>query len=131
MIRTTSRLVLTLARRLRALLPLAILQLSSGLLRAAQPATSVWSFSDLDGDLRPDSIGSKASAPDRLGYVYTVEFSMSAGKTSFPIQIHSQDAGGLHIAQRDVDGDHDLDLVVTGGSRQPLGVWVNDGNGGC
>jgi hypothetical protein len=38
--------------------------------------------------------------------------------------------GGLHISARDVDGDHDLDLVITSTfGREPVGVWINDGHG--
>jgi hypothetical protein len=30
-----------------------------------------------------------------------------------------------------VDGDHDLDIIVTSGfARQPVAVWINDGRGG-
>ena len=31
---------------------------------------------------------------------------------------------------RDIDGDHDLDLIVTNSySNRPIGVWINDGHG--
>jgi hypothetical protein len=37
---------------------------------------------------------------------------------------------GLHLTPRDVDGDHKLDIVATVGfARQPVAVWINDGQG--
>lgn len=94
-------------------------------------AGGVWSFSDLDGDFRPDQVRYTSNGSDLQGYRYTVEFEMSAGHTSAPIAIHAEDAWGLRIVPRDVDGDHDLDLVVTSGAYQhPVDVWINDGRGG-
>lgn len=44
--------------------------------------------------------------------------------------VDSQAPGGLHVAAMDVDGDHDLDLIITTEfSRRPVGVWINDGHG--
>src|SRR4029077_15302628 len=71
------------------------------------------------------------------GYVYWLEFDLSsrrAGETAhqvpgFPLAASSM--FGLHLTPRDVDGDHDLDIVVTiGFARQPVAVWINDGQGG-
>src|SRR5437773_579501 len=42
-----------------------------------------------------------------------------------------QSFSGFHLSPRDVDGDHDLDIVVTAGIlRQPVAIWINDGQGG-
>jgi hypothetical protein len=112
---------------------------SQGFASAAEPesapvtqqSNSVWSFTDLDGDLQPDLVRSTPDGSDRTGYRFQVEFEMSAGRRSAPIPIHTSDAWGMQMAPRDVDGDHDLDLVVTGGAyRSPVGVWINDGRGG-
>jgi len=95
-----------------------------------QAVSSVWSFSDLDGDQQSDRVRSTAVGPDGLEYRYNIEFEMSTGRNTQPISILSGDAWGLQIASRDVDGDHDMDLVVTGGTpRRPLGIWTNDGDG--
>ena len=97
----------------------------------APPAPAVWSFTDLDGDLTPDRVRSTAVGADRQGYAYSVEFEMSAGRISTPIAVHAGNPWGLRIMPRDVDGDHDLDLVVTSGEfGEAVDVWINDGQGG-
>jgi len=35
----------------------------------------------------------------------------------------------LHLSPRDVDADHDIDLVITTLSGERVGVWLNDGRG--
>ena len=101
-----------------------------GFAQALPTLTSAWSFTDLDGDTQSDRVRSTAIGPDGLEYRYNIEFEMSTGRIHKPISILSGDAWGLQIASRDVDGDHDMDLVVTGGTpRHPLGVWTNDGDG--
>lgn len=98
---------------------------------ALAPDQTVRSFGDLDGDLRPDSIRYSLKGADHRGYSYLVEFDMSARQPSTPIAVHAADSWGLQIVARDVDGDHDLDLVVTSGSHgQAVDVWINDGQGG-
>lgn len=92
---------------------------------------SVHGFTDLDGDRLPDSIRYSLKGSDGVGFLYTVEFDMSARTHSASIGVHAGDAWGLQIVARDVDGDHDLDLVVTSGSHgQAVDVWLNDGRGG-
>jgi hypothetical protein len=92
--------------------------------------SSAWSFTDLDGDRQSDVVRSTAVGPEGLEYRYNIEFKMSTGRFSAPITVRSDDAWGVQVASRDVDGDHDMDLVVTGGApRHPLGVWTNDGEG--
>lgn len=89
------------------------------------------SFTDLDGDLRPDSIRYSLRGTEGRGYLYTVEFEMSAKRRSPAIGVHGDDAWGLQFVARDVDGDHDIDLVVTSGARgRAVDVWLNDGHGG-
>lgn len=89
------------------------------------------SFTDLDGDLHPDSIRYSLRGAEGRGYLYTVEFEMSAKRRSPAIGVHADDAWGLQFVARDVDGDHDLDLVVTSGSHgRAVDVWLNDGHGG-
>ncbi len=62
-------------------------------------------------------------------YRYRVDVHLSA-ETSTAFEVDSGAGGGLHISARDVDGDTDLDLVITSAfGREPVGVWLNDGRG--
>jgi hypothetical protein len=96
----------------------------------------VWAVADFDGDSRPDTAITKIEAQG-AGYVYWLELDLSTSRTGdsarqhpgFPVVASSM--FGLHLTPRDVDGDHDLDIVVTiGFARQPVAVWINDGQGG-
>lgn len=85
---------------------------------------------DLDGDHQLDVITVRAEENHRGRSLYNVDLQL-AGSTaahSFPVSARS---GGLRIMALDVDGDHDLDLVITARfSNEPIGVWINDGHGG-
>jgi hypothetical protein len=62
-------------------------------------------------------------------YRYRVDVHLSTG-LSTTFDVDSEAAGGLHITARDVDGDRDLDLVITSEfGREPIGIWINDGHG--
>jgi hypothetical protein len=95
-----------------------------------------WAVADFDGDSRPDMAITKMEVQGG-GYVYWLELDLStshAGDSTprapaFPFIASSM--FGLHLTPRDVDGDQDLDIVVTiGFARQPVAVWINDGQGG-
>jgi len=95
-----------------------------------------WAVADFDGDSRPDMAITKIEAQGG-GYVYWLELDLSTshGRDSaqqppaFPFIASSM--FGLHLTPRDVDGDQDMDIVVTiGFARQPVAVWINDGQGG-
>jgi len=69
------------------------------------------------------------------GVVYWLELDLSTSRKQY-----SPDASGfpatrfspfgLHLTPRDVDGDHNLDLVITIGVKpQPVAVWINNGRG--
>jgi hypothetical protein len=83
---------------------------------------------DFDGDSRRDRVfafpeGSSFSST----YIVTVRLSTQIASASFTVQ---SIPGGLQLAAQDVDGDCDLDLVIT--TRffgEHVGVWVNDGSG--
>jgi len=96
----------------------------------------VWAVADFDGDSRPDMAITKTEAQGG-GYVYWLELDLSTSRTGDSARQHpgfpavASSMFGLHLTPRDVDGDHDLDIVVTVGfERQPVAVWINDGQGG-
>jgi hypothetical protein len=86
-------------------------------------------IADLDGDGRPDlaTVTSKRWGPNAFRYQVELTLSSRIGPSSFCV---SAEAGGLRIVPRDVDGDGDLDLVITNArSFAPVGIWINDGHG--
>jgi hypothetical protein len=90
-----------------------------------------WMIADLDGDHRPDLANSIPAGVNVQGFQYRVEFQLSSGWASEAFTVSTSNHLGLNIIPRDVDGDHDLDLVITSGAlRQPVGIWLNDGKGG-
>jgi hypothetical protein len=95
-----------------------------------------WAVADFDGDSQPDLAITKMEAQG-AGYVYWLEFELSTKREADPARQRpglptlASSVFGLHLTPRDVDGDHDLDIVVTVGvARQPVAVWINDGQGG-
>lgn len=94
---------------------------------------AVWdqgaAIADLDGDGHPDLAIVRESGSNSKGFQYQVELHLTTrvGPNFFSV---SAEKGGLRIVPRDVDGDRDLDLVITGSwSHAPVGVWVNDSHG--
>jgi hypothetical protein len=87
-------------------------------------------IADLDGDGRPDFAIVRAEGWGSKGFQYRIELDLTTrvGLTSFSV---SAQRGGLRIIPRYVNGDWDLDLVITSAwSFTPVGVWINDGHGG-
>jgi hypothetical protein len=87
-------------------------------------------IADLDGDGRNDlaTVRSNIRGPKTFRYQVELALSSRKGVSSFSV---SAEEGGLRIVPRDVDGDGDLDLVITSArSLTPVGVWINDGHGG-
>jgi hypothetical protein len=92
-------------------------------------------MADFDGDSQPDVAVTRMETRG-AGYVYWLEVDLSTkSKDDSPRGEDGRFAVnfsifGLHLTPRDVDGDHDLDIVVTMGmNRQPIAVWINDGHG--
>jgi len=85
---------------------------------------------DFDGDSRTDIAYAKSRGLVNGVYHYQIQVLLSA-QPHATFEVESGNNGGsLHISARDVDGDRDLDLVITNGfNREPVGVWINDGHG--
>jgi hypothetical protein len=84
---------------------------------------------DLDGDRRTDVAVAQPQGLVNGAYRYRVDVQLSADPST-TFDVDSMTSGGLHISARDVDGDYDLDLVITSKfGREPVGVWINDGHG--
>jgi hypothetical protein len=93
-----------------------------------RPGTAA--IADLDGDQIPDVASGIRTGQTAKGYSYRVDLDFSANSEAKPFNVFSEDSTGLNIEAVDVDGDHDLDLLVSGRfSPQPIGIWLNDGRG--
>lgn len=92
-----------------------------------------WTVADFDGDGRPDVLTAR---PDLAGshFRHQIEIQLSSGTrrvVTFAVDGVQPGFAGIQVVARDVDGDHDVDLVFsTAVSHQPIGVWINDGAGG-
>ena len=87
-------------------------------------------IADLDGDGRPDLAVVREAGSTTDGLQYRIELHLTTRHTVSFLNVGAEQ-GGLRIVPRDVDGDRDLDLVITGAqSYQPVGIWLNDSTGG-
>jgi hypothetical protein len=92
------------------------------------PSVSGWVLADLNGDQQIDLASASSGLSDDGGYAQEVRVTLGGSQeTSF----HFQSRGAtVEISSRDVDGDHDGDLIVFEPlSNQPISVWLNDGAG--
>jgi hypothetical protein len=129
---TAKRVLSSAAARFVCLLCLACLGL------AAQTAPQGWhvahglnaaALADFNGDRHTDSATAELFGFAEGAYRYRVHVGLSGSQpTQFWVLSH---AAGLSISAQDIDGDHDLDLVITTRfGRERVGVWINDGKGG-
>ena len=87
-------------------------------------------IADLDGDHRLDVAVGSRSGNSLAGFLYRIDVSLTSSTQASSFTIFDLSATGFNIATQDLDGDHDLDLVVTSlPFRRPIGVWINDGTG--
>ncbi len=85
-------------------------------------------FADLDGDRIPDLAQVESQNPRSANSNYSIHVKLSAGVES-AIGV-SGPMGGLRVAARDVNGDDNLDLVVTSNLDSSfVEVFLNDGHG--
>jgi hypothetical protein len=92
------------------------------------PSVSGWVLADLNGDQQIDLASASSGLSEDGGYAQEVRVTLGASQeTSF----HFQSRGAtVELSSRDVDGDHDGDLIVFEPlSNQPISVWLNDGAG--
>ena len=92
------------------------------------PTVSGWVLADLNGDQNVDLATARSGRHDANGYTQEVSITLGAfQQTSF----HFLSPGAkIELSSRDVDGDQDRDLVILEPvSREPIGVWINDGAG--
>lgn len=86
---------------------------------------------DLDGDHIPDVASGINTGHTSAGYSYRVDFDLSSGAEPKSFGVLSDEPDGVNIEAIDVDGDQDLDIVITGRlSLRLIGVLINDGSGG-
>lgn len=92
------------------------------------PAVSGWVLADLNGDHNLDLATARSGIHDASGYAQEVRITLGAfQQTSFRFQ---SPGATVELSSRDLDGDQDRDLIVLEPvSREPIGVWINDGAG--
>src|SRR5262244_3535305 len=84
------------------------------LLELPDPLGSGWVLGDLDGDRETDIALSREVEENDSGYLYRVELKLSRSEASGSFTFENKDAVGLNMVAVDVDGDHNLDLVISG-----------------
>jgi hypothetical protein len=87
-------------------------------------------IADLDGDHKLDVAVGSRSGNSVAGFFYRIDIGLSGSAQSSSFTIFDRLATGLNVTMMDLDGDHDLDFVITSlPLRHPIGVWINDGTG--
>lgn len=101
---------------------------SSGEVSSGMTARGASAISDLDGDQRADLALAEPewapAGPNR----YRIDIRLTRGPAA-TFYVDASLSEGLRITARDIDGDDDLDLLVTTRFERLLGVWINDGHG--
>lgn len=94
------------------------------------PSGASWTIGDFDGDGLADLLTSSIETLGPSGYGHRIEIrSRSGAAIGASFQVFGS-TPGLTLLARDIDGDHDLDLIVANSySNRPIGVWINDGHG--
>ncbi len=86
-------------------------------------------YADLDGDHKPDLALVELQSQRSAETNYSIHVKLSAGPES-AIGVNAPLGGGLQVAARDVNGDDNLDLIVTSNlDGHFVEVLLNDGRG--
>jgi hypothetical protein len=96
--------------------------------RSSAMPVSRFIFADLDGDKQPDLalVETQSQHSSRTNYSIRLKFSQGA-ESAIPV---NGPVGGLRLVARDVNGDDNLDLVVTSNLDNGfVEVLLNDGSG--
>jgi hypothetical protein len=100
---------------------------TSARLHASEPG---WMLADLDGDHQPDVAQGRALGRTTDGYFYEVQLQLSSDASARSFFFFHNNALGLRITAHDIDGDDDVDLIISDRFfDQDIGVWLNDGRG--
>jgi len=89
-----------------------------------------FALADLNGDQELDLAEGLCLGPTKDGYFYQVQLRLSGDTSSNVFTVLHNNALGLKITGRDIDDDHDIDLIVSDRFfGQQIGLWLNDGKG--
>jgi hypothetical protein len=91
---------------------------------------SGWMLADLDGDHEPDVAQSLALGRAKDGYCYEVQLQLSSDASARSFFLFHNNSLGLRITAHDIDGDNDIDLIISDRFfGEHIGIWLNDGRG--
>jgi len=92
------------------------------------PGTSA--VADLNGDHIPDRATGIETGHSELGFSFRMDVVLSGTSGTKSFTVLSYEPIGINVEALDVDGDRDLDLVISSHLlHRPVGVWLNDGTG--
>jgi hypothetical protein len=95
---------------------------------ASQHIAPPVTIGDFDGDQRPDFVTADIGQRGASHTVYKIAIELSSGARS-TLNIAAPD-GGLQLTSRDVNGDDQMDVIVTTAwTQRPVAVLLNDGQG--
>ena len=85
---------------------------------------------DLNGDHIPDRASGTETGRSEAGFSFRMDIALSGTSATKSFTVLSDEPMGVNVEALDVDGDHDLDLVISSHLlHRPVGVWLNDGTG--
>ena len=91
-------------------------------------SVSGWTLDDFDGDSKIDLASSESAGHDARGFQQQLQIHLSTSReSSF---LFSSRSARVRLTARDIDGDHDRDIVALEAlSSELVAVWLNDGSG--